>query len=162
MSSWVSHLPERAAYRSVTGHGLSAAELARNPRLGRSFVQDLNKDPQLREVADCSIDAVLCALSVQYLQQPEAVFAEVYRTLRPGGIFIVSFSNRMFYDKASARRNPEVVRHLPSEAPSSSATSSGLLRLLQDLFWRSSPADPFYAVIAHRNFKPAAVPPSNL
>eukprot|EP00850_Spirogloea_muscicola_P001605 SM000006S19370 [mRNA] locus=s6:338865:340151:- [translate_table: standard] len=174
MSSWVSHLPERAAYRSVTGHGLSAAELARNPRLGRSFVQDLNKDPQLREAADCSIDAALCALSVQYLQQPEAVFAEVYRTLRPGGVLIAIAAWRdstafgrvllvkQYFQCISGFTEPEVVRHLPSEAPNSSTTSTGLLRLLQDLFRHSSPADPFYAVIAHRDFKPAAVPPSNL
>ncbi len=38
--------------------------------------------------------------SVQYLQQPEAVFAEVYRVLKPGGVAIFTFSNRMFYDKA--------------------------------------------------------------
>eukprot|EP00850_Spirogloea_muscicola_P005036 SM000022S07250 [mRNA] locus=s22:826405:827788:+ [translate_table: standard] len=169
MSSWVSHLPERAAYRSVTGHGLSAAELARNPRLGRSIVQDLNKDPQLREVADCSIDAALCAVSVQYLQQPEAVFAEVYRTLRPGGVFIAIAAWRdstafgrvllvkQYFQCVRGFTEPEVVQHLPSEAPSSSATSNGLLRLLQELLRRSSPADPFYAVIAYRNFKPAAV-----
>lgn len=37
--------------------------------------------------------------SVQYLQQPERVFAEVYRVLRPGGVAIFTFSNRMFYGK---------------------------------------------------------------
>jgi ubiquinone/menaquinone biosynthesis C-methylase UbiE len=37
---------------------------------------------------------------VQYLQQPEKVFAEVYRVLKPGGVAIFTFSNRMFYDKA--------------------------------------------------------------
>jgi predicted methyltransferase len=34
------------------------------------------------------------------LQKPEEVFAEVFRVLKPGGVFIVSFSNRMFYEKA--------------------------------------------------------------
>jgi hypothetical protein len=33
------------------------------------------------------------------MQQPERVFAEVYRVLKPGGAFILTFSNRMFYDK---------------------------------------------------------------
>jgi hypothetical protein len=41
--------------------------------------------------------------SVQYLQQPEKVFAEVYRVLRPGGVAIFTFSNRMFYDKVGPR-----------------------------------------------------------
>lgn len=38
--------------------------------------------------------------SVQYLQQPERVFAEIYRVLKPGGVCIMSFSNRLFYQKA--------------------------------------------------------------
>jgi ubiquinone/menaquinone biosynthesis C-methylase UbiE len=43
-----------------------------------------------------------CDHSVQYLQQPEAVFAEIYRVLKPGGVAIMTFSNRMFYEKAVA------------------------------------------------------------
>ena len=39
-------------------------------------------------------------MSVQYLQYPERVFAEVARVLRPGGVCVVSFSNRMFPGKA--------------------------------------------------------------
>ena len=39
------------------------------------------------------------ACSVQYLQQPEKVFAEIYRVLKPGGVAIFSFSNRMFFTK---------------------------------------------------------------
>ena len=39
---------------------------------------------------------------MQYLQRPEEVFAEALRVLKPGGVFIVSFSNRMFPDKAIA------------------------------------------------------------
>jgi hypothetical protein len=34
------------------------------------------------------------------MQQPERVFAEIYRVLKPGGVVIMSFSNRMFYTKA--------------------------------------------------------------
>lgn len=37
--------------------------------------------------------------SVQYMQQPERVFAEIYRVLKPGGVVIVTFSNRLFYNK---------------------------------------------------------------
>lgn len=55
-------------------------------------------EPKL-EAGDCSFDAVLICVSVQYLQQPEKVFAEIYRVLKPGGVCIVSFSNRMFYEK---------------------------------------------------------------
>ncbi|KAL3611997.1 hypothetical protein D5086_003017 [Populus alba] len=99
MSSWVSHLPKQAVYKRIVGHGLNAQELARNPRLDYFFVKDLNQDQKL-ELESSSFDAVLCTVSVQYLQQPEKVFAEVFRVLRPGGVFIVSFSNRLFYEKA--------------------------------------------------------------
>ena len=38
--------------------------------------------------------------SVQYMQQPEKVFSEIYRVLKPGGVCIMTFSNRQFYEKA--------------------------------------------------------------
>ena len=78
---------------------MNAAELARNPRLDEWFVRDLNKDPSGWAAADGSFDAVLCTAGLQYLQQPEAVLSEVRRVLKPGGIVIIAFSNRMFYDK---------------------------------------------------------------
>lgn len=54
----------------------------------------------------------VAACSVQYLQQPEAVFAEMHRVLKPGGVAIVSFSNRLFYEKAIAawRQNTDFGR----------------------------------------------------
>ncbi|WP_298976116.1 class I SAM-dependent methyltransferase [uncultured Thermosynechococcus sp.] len=99
MSSWVSHLPPEVSFKEVVGHGMNAAELARNPRLDRYFVQDLNKELAL-PLEDASFDAVLIAVSVQYLQYPEAIFTEIARILQPQGIVIVSFSNRMFFEKA--------------------------------------------------------------
>lgn len=72
MSSWVSHLPKEVKYNKVVGHGLNAQELAKNPRLDYFFVKDLNQDQKL-ELESSSFDAVLCTVSVQYLQQPEKV-----------------------------------------------------------------------------------------
>lgn len=72
MSSWVSHLPPEVQFRRVVGHGLNAQELARNPRLDYFFVKDLNKEQQL-ELQSGTFDAVLCTVSVQYLQSPEKV-----------------------------------------------------------------------------------------
>ena len=101
MSSWVSHLPEEMAFAHVEGHGLNGEELARNPRFDHYFVQNLNQDPKL-PLDDQSLDAVLNTVSVQYVQYPEAIFSEIHRVLKPGGIAIISFSNRMFYQKAIA------------------------------------------------------------
>ena len=98
MSSWVSHLPT-IQLDQVVGHGLNEQELAANDRLDDSFVQDLNKQQRL-PLAENSFDLVCCALSVQYLQYPGAVFSEFGRVTEPGGQIVVSFTNRMFPTKA--------------------------------------------------------------
>jgi SAM-dependent methyltransferase len=100
MSSWVSHLPDDLDL-DVVGHGMNAEELAANPRLGRWFVQDLNRDPRLPE-RDAAFDAVLICVGVQYLQRPLAVLREVRRVLEPGGLVVASYSNRCFPTKAVA------------------------------------------------------------
>jgi SAM-dependent methyltransferase len=101
MSSWVSHLPPDIDYAEVIGLGLNAAELAANPRLGRRFVQDLNRDPSL-PLPDGSVDAAMICVSIQYLQQPVVVLREAARVLRPGAPIAISFSNRCFWTKAVA------------------------------------------------------------
>lgn len=99
MSSWRSHLPDGLGV--VTGLGMSAAEMADNPQLGSFVVHDLNREPRL-PFDDASFDAVVCAVSVQYLIRPVEVFTDVRRVLRGGGQVVVSFSNRCFPTKAVA------------------------------------------------------------
>ncbi|HEY9647686.1 MAG TPA: class I SAM-dependent methyltransferase [Chroococcidiopsis sp.] len=159
MSSWVSHLPDDIEYEYVEGHGLNADELAKNRQLNRYFVQNLNQQ-QLLPLPDQSFDAVLNTVSVQYLQYPEVVFAEIYRILKPGGIAIISFSNRMFYQKAiqAWRESTEsdrvalVKRYFAAipgfSQPEVIAQKATLPSLLQMLGLPGS--DPFYAVIAHK------------
>ena len=101
MSSWVSHLPDDVAYAEVIGHGMNADELNANPRLGRRFIQDLNRDHRL-PISDASVDAATISVSIQYLQKPVAVLAELARVLRPGAPVVISFSNRCFPTKAVA------------------------------------------------------------
>ena len=101
MSSWISHLPPEVRYGAVTGHGMNAAELAANKRLDARFVQDLNANPTL-PLPDAQFDGACLCVSVQYLQQPVAVFREVRRVLKPGAPFVVTFSNRCFPTKAVA------------------------------------------------------------
>ena len=84
MSSWVSHLPPDVEYACVAGLGMNAEELSRNARLTERVVQDLNVTPEL-PWPDGTFDAVVNAVSVQYLVRPVEVFAEVRRVLRPGG-----------------------------------------------------------------------------
>ncbi len=101
MSSWRSHLPADFAPSQVIGLGMNGEEMAKNPQLDSHVVQSLNANPTL-PFADEEFDAAICTVSVQYLTQPLAVFAEVNRVLRPGAPFIVSFSNRCFPTKAVA------------------------------------------------------------
>ncbi|MDP9366048.1 MAG: class I SAM-dependent methyltransferase, partial [Chloroflexota bacterium] len=106
MSSWVSHLPPAAELPlgRVVGLGMNAEELEGNPRLDEWTVQDLNADPRL-PYPDVSFDAGLITVSVQYLTRPVELFREVARVLRPGGVLIVSFSNRMLTQCRSAGRS---------------------------------------------------------
>jgi SAM-dependent methyltransferase len=100
MSSWRSHL--QASFRgAATGLGLNEVEMTENPQLAAFVLHDLNREPRL-PFADAAFDAVVCAVSVQYLTRPLEVFREVRRVLRRGAPFVVSFSNRCFPDKAVA------------------------------------------------------------
>jgi SAM-dependent methyltransferase len=104
MSSWRSHLPDGfgpGGVGSVTGLGMSAPEMADNSQLDGYVVHDLNHDPSL-PFDDAAFDAVVCAVSVQYLVRPVDVFRDATRVLRPDGPLIVSFSNRCFPTKAVA------------------------------------------------------------
>ncbi|MBW4471370.1 MAG: class I SAM-dependent methyltransferase [Stenomitos rutilans HA7619-LM2] len=159
MSSWVSHLPEAIAFAHVEGHGLNGEELARNPRLDHYFVQNLNQEPKL-PLEDQSFDAVLNTVSVQYIQYPEAIFSEIHRVLKPGGVTIISFSNRMFYQKAiqawrdgSEGDRVELVEGYFASVPGFTppeviARQSQVLGFMQLLGMGGG--DPFYAVIAYR------------
>lgn len=173
MSSWVSHLPRERSYSRVIGHGMNAAELARNDQLDSFFVRNLNDDPDGWSVGDQAFDAVTCCVSVQYMQKPERVFAEIYRVLKPGGVCIITFSNRLFYQKAIAAwrdatgysrcqlvrsyfqaiegfTTPEVLTEVSGASPPQGV--NGLFQAVQRLISRST-SDPFYAVVAYRNFK---------
>ncbi len=99
MSSCQSHLPQDTAFAEVVGLGMNTEELALNPRLTEHLRQDLNADPAL-PFDTARFDAVVCNLSVEYLIDPISVFRETARVLRPGGIFVVTFSNRWFPPKA--------------------------------------------------------------
>ena len=101
MSSWVSHLPQEVPYGRVEGLGMNARELGANPRLACWTVHDLNREPEL-PYPDASFDAVLNAVSIQYLTRPLAVYRSVARVLRPGGLALVAMSHRLFPTKAIA------------------------------------------------------------
>ncbi len=159
MSSWVSHLPEEIQFAHVAGHGMNSAELERNPRFDHCFCQNLNKNPAL-PFEDDTFDAVLITVSIQYLEYPEAVIHEIGRILTPGGLCIISFSNRMFFQKAiqawrdsSDRDRLALVQSYFEQNPQfespelieSVSPVSNFLNMMG-----IAGADPFYAAIAHK------------
>lgn len=97
MSSTYSHLPMDKDL-TVTGLGMNIEELKENKILSKRIVQNLNTNTVL-PFDDNSFDYAVCSMSVEYLSNPFEVFKDVYRILRPGGLFIVSFSNRWFPGK---------------------------------------------------------------
>ncbi|XP_020521657.1 uncharacterized protein LOC18432221 isoform X2 [Amborella trichopoda] len=98
-SSWVSHYPKGYKQDKIVGLGMNEEELQRNPVLTDYVVQDLNVNPKL-PFGDNSFDAITNAVSVDYLNKPIDVFKEMQRVLKPGGLAIMSFSNRCFWTKA--------------------------------------------------------------
>ena len=148
MSSWVSHLPPEVRFREVIGQGMNAEELSANPRLSRSFVQDLNRNPILPLEAD-SCDGALCCVGVQYLQRPLEVFGEVLRVLRPGAPFLVSFSNRCFPTKAVA-----IWRSLDDNGHAALVSlyleRAGFREIRAEVLRDGADSDPLFAVTGRR------------
>lgn len=98
MASWDSHIPGALRPSEVVGLGLNENELKENKDLTGYVIHDLNEDPRL-PFPDGKFDAALCTVSVDYMTRPVGVFAEVGRVLKPGGLYLVTFSNRFFPPK---------------------------------------------------------------
>jgi len=98
-SSWVSHLPPEYSPERVVGIGLNHDELSNNERLTEFVVHDLNKEPRMSFLKDGEFDVVTNVVSVDYLIHPLLVFSEMLRVLKPGGIAVMSFSNRRYPSK---------------------------------------------------------------
>ncbi len=98
MAGWESHIPDRVRPAKVVGLGLNRRELEHNPAVTEAVMHDLNVDPKL-PFLDNSFDVVLNVVSVDYMTRPFDLFEEVGRVLKPGGLFLVIFSNRWFPKK---------------------------------------------------------------
>ena len=98
MSSWRSHLPDKTF--TVTGLGMNDTEMTDNLQLHSHIIHDLNRNPNL-PFDDRSFHAVVNTVSIEYLVNPQQVFSEVRRVLKPGGLVIVTFSNRYFPPKTT-------------------------------------------------------------
>ncbi|KAL9067723.1 MAG: hypothetical protein Q9161_006715 [Pseudevernia consocians] len=130
-SSWVSHFPpelEEAALSGkkkkkteqtaplaqdgsqapedenleITGLGMNAPELAANPILSATILQDLNADPAI-PASVAPLRATVCVVSIDYLTKPLSVLSSLRdRTVEGGSVHLV-ISNRCFPTKAVGR-----------------------------------------------------------
>jgi SAM-dependent methyltransferase len=169
MASWDSHFTKRVHAGNTVGLGLNPRELGANHALDERVVHDLNADPRL-PFPDAAFDAVVNTVSVDYMTRPFEVFREVARVLRPGGLFLVLFSNRMFPEKAvklwresSDRERMLLVQDFFDSVSEFGARRSfavqGQPRPSGDRYARAGlPSDPVYAVWAERSGGPASRP----
>ncbi len=95
--SWISHYSSPP--ETLIVQGMNAPELSANQAADGAVVVDLNRQPTLPFAAG-SFDGASCCVSVDYLTQPLEVFDEVARVLRPGSLWVHTFSNRCFPTKA--------------------------------------------------------------
>jgi SAM-dependent methyltransferase len=161
MAGWDSHIPESLHPAKVIGLGLNENELKRNKALSEYVIHDLNRDPRL-PFPDNTFDAVINTVSVDYMIKPIQVFKEVARILKPGGLLLVIFSNRMFPQKAvkiwkESREDERVllVEDFFKEAglfeKPAVFLSKGKPRPKDDKYaYLGIPSDPIYAVYADR------------
>lgn len=161
MAGWDSHIPSHVRSGQVVGLGLNRNELAENAALTSHVLHDLNRNPSL-PFSSNMFDVVLNTVSVDYMTRPFDVFREVGRILKPGGQFLVIFSNRMFPQKAVKiwKESGEAERILLVEDYFRSAEafgqprhfiSKGRPRPADDRYAHLGiPSDPVYAVYADK------------
>lgn len=145
-SSWVSHF-ERSPRRLVA-LGMNAAELAANAAATDTLIHDLNADPAL-PFDDDTFDAVTCCVSIDYIIRPIDVVREIVRVLRPGGMFVVTFSNRCFPSKAIRAWLAADDRRRCSIVATYFASVEQFVPVTVQLRNPGAPGDPLYAVWAH-------------
>ena len=157
MSSWRSHWPQGHAKSGLVGLGLNAEEMKDNPDLDDYVVHNVNNDPVL-PFADEIFDATVITVSPQYLTRPVETFQQVNRVLKPGGIVIVTFSNRMFPTKAvriwrtsSDQGHMDLVKSYMENAGNFVDIQAGFVNAEQ-----SPPADPVFAVVSRKAPSPPA------
>jgi SAM-dependent methyltransferase len=161
MAGWDSHIPEKLRPGKLVGLGLNENELKKNEALSEYVIHDLNEKPNL-PFPDNTFDAVINTVSVDYMTKPVRVFRDVGRILKPGGLFLVIFSNRMFPQKAVKiwKESAEEERVLLVEGFFRDAAlfekptlfvSKGKPRPKNDKYAHMGiPSDPVYALYAER------------
>ena len=161
MASWDSHLSSALDSSQLTLLGMNPEELKANPIADDHIIQDINENPIL-PFKEKSFDSIICTSSVEYLIKPIEIFNEIARVLKPGGICVMTFSNRWFPPKVVLiweelyefeRLGLVVDCFLKTQSFGKITTVSyrGWPRPPDDKYYNSYPfSDPVYGVIAEK------------
>ncbi len=79
--------------------GLNEDEMAFNKICNQSFKVDVNNLSSL-PFQDTQFDIVLIHAAIEYVINPDMLFSEIHRILKPSGRVIISFSNRSIEEKS--------------------------------------------------------------
>jgi SAM-dependent methyltransferase len=157
MSGPDSHIRVSVEFSDLVGLGMNLEELEANSMLTERVVFDVNENPSL-PFPDNDFHAVINTVSVDYIVRPIELFQEVAGILKPNGLFVVIFSNRMFPPKAvkiwkdsSEFHRMELVKKFFSLSGCFSIEgnfeSKGKPRPKDDKYYSYGiPSDPIYAV----------------
>ena len=157
-----SHIPSEIQPARITGVGLDSKGLDENAKLSEKIIHDLNGGKPL-PFNDDEFDVALITLSIEYITKPLELFEEVARILKSSGLFIITFSNRMFPPKAvniwkntGEQERVALVKKLISLSDRYTVIgdfeSSGKPRPKDDRYYMLGiPSDPIYAVWARPN-----------
>ena len=107
-SSWVTHYPDNMIKNNiinVKGIGMNKIELSKNNAFKSEndyLIQDLNINPIINNkfASNDSFDIITITVSIDYLINIRKLINEILRILKPNGLLMLSFSNRMFWTKA--------------------------------------------------------------
>ena len=144
--------PEGDTKKRMVGLGLNAPEMKDNPGLDEYVVNEVNSNPVLT-FDDDTLDAVVVTVSAQYLTRPIETFQQINRALKPGGIVVVTFSNRMFPTKA-VRVWRAASDHERMDLVASYMDGAGNFERIRGGFVNtdeSPPGDPIFSVVSNKS-----------
>lgn len=156
-----SHVPCSMKSSQITGLGIEEQKLQENKALIDYIIQDINQNPAL-PFPENTFDIVLCTASFEYIVRPQEIMHEVVRILKPGGMFLIIFSDRYHPEKViklwqetSDRERLEYIQSMFEKSALFTSPQTFISRgkpRLKDS--RNShlhcPSDPIYAVYADK------------
>ena len=159
MSSWDSYLPSENKYKKVIGHGLNKQELDKNKAFEEYWIQNFNLDQKI-PLDSSSIDTCLMVAAWQYLQYPELLVREISRILSQKGKFLISFSNRAFWNKSPNiwvnSNEEERINYVRKVLISNGFKEPRIIKKFTNQNFSLLPflkVDPFYCIIASKDME---------